>query len=97
MFAAGAAVLFIVLALALPIAGGAKASNETFDQARAQSQIAAWIKQKSGSTVTVACPSDPPMTAGTKFTCVATASDGSTIPIDVTIQDDSGDIVWQAG
>ena len=35
------------------------------------------------------------MTAGTKFTCVATADDGSTVLVDVTVQDDGGDSVWQ--
>jgi hypothetical protein len=97
VFAAGLGVLVIVLAIATPLANAAKASNEVFNQSGVQSQIASWVKQKSGYAVTVACPSDPPMTAGTKFTCIATATDGSTVPIDVTVQDNSGDIVWQAG
>jgi hypothetical protein len=96
-FAAGAAVLVIVLAIAAPLANAAKTSNEVFNQSGVQSQIASWVRQKSGDTVTVACPSDPQMSAGSTFTCVATAADGSTVPIDVTVQDNSGDIVWQAG
>jgi len=96
LFAGATAVWVAAVMISVPLGGGGQGSM-TFNQAGAQSQIAAWIKAKSGYTVKVACPSDPSMTAGTKFTCIATAANGSTLPVDVTVQDNSGDIVWQAG
>jgi hypothetical protein len=97
VFAACAAATVLVLAIVTPVAATVQTANMTFNQAKAQSDIAAWIKTNSGYTVTVACPPDPSMTVGTKLTCIATAADGSTTPVDVTVQDNSGDITWQVG
>ena len=55
------------------------------------------VKTNDGETATVSCPPNPSMTVGTKFTCIATAADGSTIPVDVTVTDNTGDITWQVG
>lgn len=96
VFAAGLGAAVVVLAVAIPVAGGAKTSNEVFNQSGVQAQIAQAIKAKTGDTVTVACPEDPPMNPGSSFDCIATAPDNSTAAIKVTIQDNSGDYIWQA-
>ena len=95
VFAAGFGAAVIVLAVAVPVASGAKSSNEMFDQAGVQAQIAKAIKGKTGEAVAVACPHDPPMNPGESFDCIATAPDNSTAEIQVTIQDTSGDYIWQ--
>jgi len=46
-------------------------------------------------SVTVDCPQNPPMNPGSTFQCVATATDGSTVFVTVTVQDTSGDITWR--
>jgi hypothetical protein len=95
LFAAGLGAAVIMLAVAAPAASGAKASNELFDQAGVQAQIAKAVKGKTGESVAVACPHDPPMNTGSSFDCIATAPDNSTAEIQVTIQDTSGDYIWQ--
>jgi hypothetical protein len=95
VFAAGFGAAVILLAVAVPVASGAKTSNEVFDQAGVQAQIAKAVKDKTGEAVTVACPHDPPMNPGSSFDCIATAPDNSTAEIQVTIQDTSGDYIWQ--
>ncbi len=82
--------------MAIPFASGAKTSNEVFDQSGVQARIARAIRAKTGYAVTVACPRDPPMNPGSSFDCIATAPDSSTAEIKVTIQDTSGNYIWQA-
>jgi hypothetical protein len=36
------------------------------------------------------------MNPGSKFECISTAANGSTTAVTVTVQDRSGDVVWQA-
>lgn len=66
-----------------------------FNQSRVQAQIANAIKKRTGVSVTVDCPRDPSLSPSSQFQCVATASDGSTVMVNVTIQDNSGDYTWQ--
>jgi len=95
IFAACAALLVFVLAGIYPLANAVKDSNAVFDQAGLQNAIAAKLAKDAGSPVNVSCPASPEMTAGTRFTCLATASDGSTATVNVTMQDNRGDVVWQ--
>jgi hypothetical protein len=95
VFAAGLGAAVVVLAVSVPVAGGAKASNGVFDQSGVQAQIAKALKAKSGYAFTVACPHDPSMNPGSSFDCIATAPDNSTAEVKVTIQDISGDYIWQ--
>lgn len=83
--------------ISVPVIGAATTSGETFNQARVQTDLAKAIKAKSGYAVKVECPQNPPLNPGSKFTCIATAADGSTVPGNITIQDRSGDYLWQVG
>jgi hypothetical protein len=95
VFAACAAVTILVIAIINPLASAVRTSNAAFDIPAMQSRMSAELTKDAGSPVKVWCPADPPDRAGTKFTCIATASDGSTADIDVAVQDDRGDITWQ--
>ena len=97
VFAACAAATALVFAIVVPIATAAKTGSMIFNQTKAHSDIAAWFESKTGSSARVNCPVDPPMEPGTTFTCIATTSGGSTVPIAVMVQDNSGDVVWQLG
>jgi len=87
----------LVLVISSPVIAAVTTDSATFNQAQVQSQIASGIKAKSGVAVTVSCPQNPPLNPGSQFTCIATAGDGSTVPVNVTIQDRSGDYIWQTG
>jgi Domain of unknown function (DUF4333)/Protein of unknown function (DUF2510) len=95
IFSAGVIAWLVVIVIAVPVTSSAGTSGETFNQAQVQSQIASGITAKTGESVTVACPQDPPLNPGSTFQCVATAADGSTVAVNVTIQDTSGDYIWQ--
>jgi len=95
IFSAGVIAWLVVIVISVPVTSSARTSGETFNQAQVQSQIASGIKAKSGVAVTVACPQDPPVNPGSTFQCVATAAGGSTVAVNVTIQDSSGDYIWQ--
>lgn len=97
VFAAGAAAALTAILIIGPVASAAQGAGLTFEQAKVQSAIAAWVKGKTGDAVKVSCPPDPQMTAGSTFTCIATAADGSTAPVDVTVTNNSGSIEWQFG
>ena len=92
-----AAAWLLVLVVSVPVIGSVITDSAIFEQAQVQSQIASGIKAKSGVAVTVSCPKDPPLNPGSQFQCVATAADGSTTLVTVTIQDRQGDIIWQTG
>jgi hypothetical protein len=50
-----------------------------------------------GGGVSVQCPSSEPVQSGLTFKCLASdSSDGSSVMVDVTVQDSNGDFVWQA-
>ena len=85
----------LVIVIASPVIGSATTTGETFNRAQVQTTIAKGIKNQLGATVTVSCPKDPPLNPGSQFQCVATTADGSTTLVTVTIQDRSGDYLWQ--
>jgi hypothetical protein len=85
----------VIIVIGASVVGSAVTTGAVFEQAQVQSQIASGIEAKSGIAVTVSCPQDPPLNPGSQFQCVATAPDGSTTLVTVTIQDRSGDYLWQ--
>jgi len=97
LLGASLAAWLLVLVISAPIINSVVTENTAFDQSQVQAQIASGIKAKSGVAVTVSCPRDPPMNPGSQFQCVASAADGSTDLVTVTIQDRSGDYLWQTG
>jgi len=97
LLAAAVAVWLLAIVVSVPVIGSATTTGETFNRAQAQTDIAKGIKAQSGVTVTVNCPQDPPLNPGSKFECIATAGNGSTTLVTVTIQDRNGDVIWQTG
>jgi hypothetical protein len=95
LLAGTAAIWLIALVISVPIINSVITDASTINQAQLQSQIASSIKAKSGVAVTVNCPKDPPVNPGSQFQCIATAADGSTVGVTVTVQDRSGDVIWQ--
>ena len=65
------------------------------DDARAERFIARWLAGQYGITATVACPEDRPVKAGDAFTCEATAEDGEVLVLDVTQNDDQGNVTLE--
>ena len=97
LLAGAAAVWLVVIVISTPVIDSVITNSETLNQARLQSQIASGIKSQTGEVTTVQCPQDPPLNPGSQFQCVATATDGSTTMVTVTVQDRNGDIIWQTG
>jgi hypothetical protein len=97
LFAGSVIAWLLVIVIAVPVTGSVMTNSSVFDRARAQADIAKGIKAQSGVTATVNCPQDPALNPGSQFQCVATASDGSTAMVTVTIQDRKGDYTWQTG
>ncbi len=97
LLAAAVAVWLLAVVISVPVTGSASTTGATFNRAQVQSDVASAIKAKTGTAVTVDCPQDPPLNPGSKFQCVATAADGSTAFVNITIQDRSGDYIWQVG
>ena len=97
LLAASIAAWLLVIVISAPAIGSVTTDSATFNQAGVQAQIAKGIQAQTGVAVTVSCPADPPLDPGSRFECIATAADGSTTAVTVTIQDRSGDIVWQTG
>jgi hypothetical protein len=97
LLAGAVAAWLLIIVIASPVVGSAITTGAVFNQAQVQATIAKGIKNQTGVAVTVSCPSDPPLNPGSQFECVATADDGSTTSVTVTIQDRSGDIIWQTG
>ncbi len=93
--ALGACLLVIVIST--PVIDSVITDNTTFNQAQVQESIAGGIQSQSGVAVTVSCPQDPPMNPGSQFQCIATAADGTTTAVTVTINDRSGHYTWQTG
>jgi Domain of unknown function (DUF4333) len=97
LLGASLAAWLLVIVISVPVINSVVTQNTVFNQSQVQAQIASGIKAKSGVAVTVSCPKDPPMNPGSQFQCIATAADGSTALVTVTIQDRSGDYLWQTG
>lgn len=97
----GLLLLFIIgwLAFVMPALQGSPAlpvSGKTvkLDPSQIQSQIQAGILNQGGGRTTVECPTKMEGSQGTKWQCVATEATGTKILVDVTLQNDLGEIVW---
>ena len=97
LLGASLAAWLLVIVISAPVIDSVVTENTVFNQPQVQAQIASGIEAKSGVAVSVNCPADPPMNPGSQFQCIATAADGSTTLVTVTIQDRSGDYLWQTG
>lgn len=60
-----------------------------------ESEIESGIRRQTDLTATVECPSSIDWEVGRTFNCIATASDGSRAAVEVTMENDDGDITWR--
>lgn len=86
-----AAVGFVIVITA---ASGVRASS-AYDQHSFQTGLAKQLAAKGDKVTDVKCPASPSFGEGTKFTCTATASGGSSVLIDITVQDNAGSYLWE--
>ncbi|MGH2724858.1 MAG: DUF4333 domain-containing protein [Actinomycetota bacterium] len=71
--------------------GGSK-----LDTDKIEAEVTRGIEDQTGVAVqSVDCPDDVELEAGNTFTCTVTAEDGSTGQVDVTQQDDEGNVEWE--
>jgi Domain of unknown function (DUF4333) len=85
-----AGLLLAVLVAPTVLAG---CGTETLDADKAEGQIASAIEVQTGADVTsVDCPNDVKPEKGGKFTCEATAADGTKATINLTQTSDEGDV-----
>lgn len=97
LFAGSVIAWLVIIVIAVPVTGSVITDVTVFNRTQAQADIAKGIKARTGVAVTVDCPQDPPLNPGSQFQCIATAADGSTTAVTVTVQDRSGDVIWQTG
>jgi len=86
--------LALVLAV-IPLARSSGVGAGTIDPTKLDATIVSGIHDQSGQTVTVDCPDGQAMTKGNTFSCVATDAAGQNHVVNVTVQNDQGDVVWQ--
>jgi len=67
----------------------------TLDNDKLQQSIESDLQSQAGVNATVTCPDDRPIKAGDTFPCQALTEDGTTLTIQVTQTDDSGNVNWQ--
>ena len=71
--------------------------SSTLSQTDVQDKLAAGLSEQYGGSYAVTCPSDLTPQAGGTFTCDATNSaDGSSVTINVSQDDDQGNLSWTA-
>jgi hypothetical protein len=87
-------VLLGVAAVAIAFLVSAVSSRSRLDTAVVEQQIAEALSGTTGRTTTVVCPDDVMIAAGDTFTCTATTDDGRTAQIEVTQDDDQGNVTW---
>jgi hypothetical protein len=89
----GAGLLLLVVLLG---ACQVSVSDDTLDADKLELEVGRGIEEQTGIQVeSVDCPDDVQIQAGDTFTCTVTAEDGSTAPVDVTQQDDEGNVTWE--
>jgi hypothetical protein len=82
---------FLAALVALAVLAGC--GTETLETDDAESQIASTIELQTGADVrSVECPGDVKAEKGKKFTCEATAADGTNATINLTQTSDEGDV-----
>jgi hypothetical protein len=87
-------VLLGVAAVAAVFLVSAVSSQSRLDTAVVEQQIAVSLSQVSGRTTTVVCPDEVTIESGATFTCTATTDDGRSAEIEVTQDDDQGNVTW---
>jgi hypothetical protein len=85
-----AGLLFAALVAPVVLAG---CGTETLDADKAETQVESAIEGQTGADVSsVDCPDDVKAEKGKKFTCEATATDGTKATITLTQTSDDGDV-----
>lgn len=80
-----------LLAIGLLAAG----CSRTLDMDQVESQLKDQVEADLDTTgLTVTCPDDVKVEAGSTFTCEATDGSGATMVITVTQKDDQGRVLW---
>jgi hypothetical protein len=89
-------VVLLGIALAAVLALLNSVSSRTrLDTAAIEQQVAESLSQSSGLTTTVVCPDDVTLERGATFECTATTDTGLTARIQVTQDDDQGNVTWR--
>ncbi len=72
-------------------------AGNKMDAATVESQIANWARDDVGlGAVDVSCPGGIPAKRGETFTCVMSDGYGNSALVEVEVQNEAGDVVWQA-
>ena len=88
----------------VPYGGGSKAvvallsvisSRSRLDTAAVERQVAQELSVQTGQTTTVQCPDSVALEAGATFTCSAGTTDGRNGKVEVTQDDDEGNVTWR--
>ena len=70
--------------------------TRNLDTAELEAEIERGIAAQTGAQgVTVDCPEDVPLEAGNTFTCDAADATGQTVTVNVTQEDDEGNVRWE--
>jgi hypothetical protein len=85
------------LMAALVLALGACTASVTreLDTDQLESEIASGIEEQTGAQVSVDCPGDVDIEAGSTFTCTAMDEQGTERTVRVTQTDDEGNVDWE--
>ncbi|MGZ5289003.1 MAG: DUF4333 domain-containing protein [Actinomycetota bacterium] len=73
----------------------AAACSRTLDMTQVESDLKDQAEQEFGTSgLTVTCPDDVKVEAGTSFTCEASDASGATMVLTVTQENDQGKVRW---
>ncbi len=92
-----AGLLLVAALLAAGCQGSVSVGGDQLDTAEAETEIAKGIEGQTGIAVEVECPDDIDLREGNDFECTATADDGTERSVNVTQDDDEGNISWELG
>jgi hypothetical protein len=70
-------------------------AGKTLNTDKAATEIAKGIRQQTGVTVKVKCPSGVKIKKGKTFNCTATRTDGPPLNVAVTMTDGKGNVTWK--
>ena len=85
--------LLAAAAVSIAFAG---CGDKTIDESKAESEIAKGVeRQTQARDVKVNCPSDVKAKKGDTFDCDLTAAGGQKAKVNVTQQDDDGNVRWR--
>ena len=84
-----------VIAVAVVLLG-AIASRSQLDTATIEQEIAQSLSASSGRTTTVVCPDEVTIAALDTFLCAASDQGGGATTVEVTQDDDQGNVTWRA-